>query len=211
MSKLFRLALEESSDGKAEKEIEFTYYGQLNDVNEVISNAKSSEAHEQWEIKIPKTDDNAGSGQMRVRKTSDLDGKNVSYKQTTKTKTKDGHRIEIGITTSEDGFKQFSIMSNRGMYKDRYNFPIDGLTIEFDLYYDKKVFDETGKKDYHDWCKIDIELPKTDHHLPDITQLPVSFKQLITSQPEEQSAEEKAKIQELYDTLFLSPNLYLKQ
>ena len=64
------LNLEERSDGQAGLEKEYVYYARLEDVK-VLATATHVEHHEQWEIRIPKTDKNASAMRVRVRKTTD--------------------------------------------------------------------------------------------------------------------------------------------
>jgi len=198
--RLFRLALEENSDGKFFKEIEYEYYCRITDLSQ-LDNASSKEAHEQWEIKIPKADDNVGEGRIRVRKTTFADGR-IEYVQTTKSiLKKDNARIEVPILTTEDGFKQFMILSNAGMIKDRYCFNSGDFVFEVDMF-------KKPDGSYCEWCKIDIEVPTADTVIP---ELPIVVENLITNQKYKRTPEEIELLDKLYETEFLTKNPYLRE
>ena len=200
------LALEEEvTDGKARNEIEFTYYGKLLDFSELLS-AHSKEHQEQWQVKLPMTPDNAGSGSIRIRKTiPDLVNTNLAkYVLTTKLKTGvNGKQIETSIDSSEDMFKAFQIISDGGMIKDRFiwTIPDSKLVWEFDVFYQLDAPVGSGK--YHDWIKIDIEVPSKDTPIP---PLPVRVVDLIVAQDGERTTESEAIVRSLYDNQFLTKN-----
>jgi hypothetical protein len=86
MSQLLKAALEEASDGKANKEIEKVFYGKLNDLSALNAlKGTTIEHHEQWEIDVQRSEHNAGSGKIRIRKTTFADDR-VEYVITTKVK-----------------------------------------------------------------------------------------------------------------------------
>ena len=197
-SKLLRLALEESSDGKANREIEYEYYGKLIDLSQ-LDKASSKEHHEQWEFKIPKTENNAGKGRIRVRKTIKNDG-TIEYVNTTKSiLEKSNDRIELSIPTTEDGFKQFRILSDTGMIKDRYMFPVDDYVFEVDMFLKP---DGT----YHEYCKIDLEVKSKTENIPEI---PIKLEDLIINQYGNRTNIEIKLLDKLFKECFISRNIYL--
>jgi hypothetical protein len=201
------VALEEVSDGKAFREIEHTFYARLEDL-EQLKKAASMEHQEQWEVKFPKTDLNAGEGRIRIRKTV-VDGKDPEYVLTCKTSiAKSNDKIEVPIPTTEPMFQQFRMMSEKGMIKDRYHFPVSGtdLVWEVDMFYLPGA--EVGSGQYCEWCKIDLEVKDRDAALP---PFPIEFAEMILGQYGERSEAEEAKVRALYDTEFVAANPYLNK
>lgn len=196
------LALEEQATGQAQKETEYVYYARLADVS-ILDQAVEVEAHEQWEIRINKTAFNAASGRMRIRKTAwpKDESKAAEYVLTTKTKRSEGGETEVSIPTTEDGFEQFKLFSERGMIKTRYKLAIAGRQAcwEIDLY-----------KDPHGnlspWCKIDYELVEGENIEP--PNLPDGFIDIIT--PFNRTPEQDAMVSDLYDKIFITPNVHVK-
>lgn len=204
MSKLLKsvlrgeVALEDIADGVARIEDEIEYYGRLTDLSQ-LAKASHVEFQEQWEIKIPKDDSNAGAGRMRVRRTTT--GSEVEYVQTTKTEKGDA-RIETSIPSSPAGFAQFKIFSGKGMRKHRYSFPVgNGLVYEVDMFLKPGTTDQD--KQYHEWCKVDLEL-QGDH--PTIPGMPIFLEDIITDIGDKLDPELREKITNLYDECFLSKN-----
>ena len=195
---LFRIALEEIANGKAFKEIEYEFYGRLINVDDLKAKASSVVSQEQWEINVPKNDKNSGSGRIRVRKI--VENGKVEYIQTTKSLlVKDNARIEVGIPTTEDNFKQFTILADAGMIKDRYCVNVGDFVFEYDLF--KKP--DGG---YHEWVKVDLEVVSKSIAIP---ELPIPLEDLITNQKYSRTEEEIKTIDNLYKTIFLRTNMYL--
>lgn len=195
-------ALEERADGKADKEIEFTIYARLVDMSQ-LSEAKSKESQEQWEIRIPKTEGNAGAGSMRVRKTQ-IEGADPVFTRAIKIPyNKDNDKIEIPLPSNEDEFTAFKFLSEKGMVKDRFHFPILGT----DMVWEIDCFPKEGGG-YHEWVKIDLEVKDRDMALP---EFPVKLEDVILPKdfgkmsPEEHDK----KVSELYDLYFLAKNSIL--
>jgi hypothetical protein len=198
-------SLEEVADGKVNKEIEHVYYGRLVNFDD-LKKAENFEQQEQWELKIPKSEKNAGKGTIRIRKT--IKGDSLpEYVLTTKTTANaDGDRFEISIPTTEQNFVQFKILSDSGMKKDRYFFPAPGtdLTWEFDVFIIKT--DEDGKNHYSPWIKIDLEVSSREATIPN---LPIEITDLIVSPFGERTEAEEKKVTELYENIFRIKNTYL--
>ena len=177
-------------------EQEYVFYVRITNFKQ-LENAAHAEKHEQWQIKIPSTDENAGSGSIRARKVTSADG-TISYELTTKSKTKKGN-IETTIPATEENFTQIAFMADTGMRKDRYTFPIPNsdLSFEVDVYPD-------GKAGYYTWAKIDLEVKSPLSSFP---ELPIQVEEIITPQDAE-TPEGQEEVSRLFDTFFLLKNKY---
>ncbi|MDD2879755.1 MAG: hypothetical protein PHQ58_04915 [Rhodoferax sp.] len=193
----FNVATEDNATGKAEIELEMVFYAKLLDRN-LLATAKETEHHEQWEIKIPKTDETASSGRMRVRKTTKPNSE-PEYVLTIKTKHYLGGETEVGNPSSEDAFKQFKAMSPRGMNKTRYVFDIPNRVEKWEV----DIFDNPDGTPC-DWCKIDLELKSNIREVPAFPVGLFDERSVITNN--DRSVESHMKIQELYDTVFIRKN-----
>lgn len=177
-------------------EQEYVFYVRITNFKQ-LENAAHAEKHEQWQIKIPSTDDNAGSGSIRARKVTSADG-TISYEITTKSKTKKGN-IETTIPATEENFTQIAFMANSGMRKDRYTFPIPNSDLSFEV----DVFPD-GKAGYYTWAKIDLEVKSPLSSFP---ELPIQVEEIITPQDAE-TPEGQEEVSRLFDTFFLLKNKY---
>ena len=201
--RVFRWALEEMATGRVVEEVEHVIYAELIDFTQ-LSKADSKEEHEQWEIKIPKTPENGGSGSLRVRETV-VDGK-AQYVITTKiNKNSKGDKIEVSVPTTKENFVQFKFMANKGMIKDRYTFLVPGTDLKWEV----DCFKQPDGK-YYPWVKIDLEVTNRNDPLP---QLPMHFRDVIMPKGfgRADEAESEAKIKELYERYFLTPNTFVKK
>ena len=200
------IALEENADGKAINEIEITMYAKLLDMADLLK-AFSKEHHEQWMLKIPHTPNNIASGNMRVRKTiPHITSEVAEYTYTTKIDTHDKKsKIEVTVPTTEDNFKQYQMICDKAMIKDRYCFkvPNSELIIEVDMFYLKGADVGTGR--YSDICKIDIELPNIDTPLP---ELPINVTDIIHCD-NNTTPEANAIIDDYYENIFLTKNKFI--
>lgn len=202
--KLFRLALEEEATGVANDEIEYEFYGRLTDLS-ILDTSVGKEHQEQHQIYVPKTDKNAGDATIRVRKTI-KDNNEPEYVLTTKTKGASGSkidRLEVSIPTTKDGYDQLRIITDGSMRKDRYHFPIEGTDLVWELDMFLKPGAEVGSRDYHEWVKVDLELNTVGTELPVI---PFVLEDIITAQKGKRTPEEEAKVEELYNSMFKTPN-----
>ena len=177
-------------------EQEYVFYVRITNFKQ-LENAAHAEKHEQWQIKIPSTDENAGSGSIRARKVTSADG-TISYELTTKSKTKKGN-IETTIPATEENFTQIAFMANSGMRKDRYTFPIPNSDLSFEV----DVFPD-GKAGYYTWAKIDLEVKSPLSSFP---ELPIQVEEIITPQDAE-TPEGQEEVSRLFDTFFLLKNKY---
>ncbi len=199
------VAIEEVSDGKAFREIEHTFYARLTNPGD-LAQAASQEHQEQWELKFPKTAQNGGNGTVRIRKTITSDGVS-EYVLTTKTVASlEGDKIEVPVPTTEPMFAQFKLMSEKGMIKDRYHFPIDGTDMVWEVDMFLKPGGQIGIGPYEDWCKIDLEVKDRNAAIP---AFPLATQQLITAPFGKRSSEEEAIVTELYSSSFTRKNIHI--
>lgn len=192
--------MEEDTSGKAQKEIEHIVYGRLTDFAQ-LSNAASRESQEQWQVKMAKSDKNAGEGAIRVRK-SHIDGADPNYYLTLKTRAKVGN-LESTLSCGEDMFTMMKFLADFGMVKDRYRFPVPNTELVWEVDVFKKP-DGT----YHDWVKIDLEVEDLSAPLP---ELPLKFADVIMPADLEGQDKEKhnATLDVLYNSVFKTPNAFL--
>lgn len=197
-------ALEEAATGKTEREIEHTMYGKISDLGELEH--ADWEDHEQWELKIPKHEGNLAEGVKRVRKTMTPDGQ-IEHVLTLKTKDNiqagNANRASTAVACGEDMFEQFKALAAKGMVKRRFKFPIEGSDRVWEI-------DVFPKEDggWHQWCKIDLEVPDLDTPLP---KFPIKFDQVITKPYGHRSAEEDAQVKKLYDECFTTTREQIKK
>jgi CYTH domain-containing protein len=204
MSCLLSVALEEEANGVPIKEIEHVFYAKIVDL-EQLKRAASKERQEQWELRIPKTPKNAGTGSVRIRKTV-KEGAEPEFVLTTKVKLgeKDG-KLELAIPSNEDNFNQFRFLSEVGMIKDRFAFPVENseLVWEIDVYLDPE-----GK--YYPWCKIDLEVKDKDNAIPDF---PIDLDEVIAPEGYGENTVEDREgfVRKLYDDYFITSNQFLNE
>lgn len=202
-----RPSLEEDATGAALKEIEHVFYAKIVDVARLIQEAARFEFQEQWNVRMPRTAKNAGNGDLRVRKTI-ADGK-TEYVLNLKTRLADSEsdlpnsKLEVAVPTSEDMFKQFMIVSDSGMRKDRYFFPVPNSELVFEVDMFHKPGTDPAAKEYQDWCKIDLEVPSDTTAIP---SFPFSFAEMISAPYGKRTDQEESFIRSLYDNVFTIPN-----
>lgn len=190
----------EDVSGRTSAEIERVIYVRVKDFS-WLERASGAERQEQWSIKIPKTDSNAGAGSIRVRKSINLrePGAAVSYILTSKLDIGNkGSCAETPEPSSLDQFNIFKYLAETGMIKDRYYFNIEGS----DLNWEVDCFPKPGEM-YHDWVKIDLESWPSGKELP---ALPMEFTEMLDGSEGMQSPESGEKIGQLYETMFLTKN-----
>ena len=177
------------------REKEICLYIRLLDFQQ-FKKASHAEHHEQWEVKIPKTDNNAGEGKIRVRRIQARDGK-VSFEITIKNRGKDGSYIESTLPCTEEVFTQIAFLAENGMKKQRYTFPIENTDMqwEIDLYPD-------GKEGFYTWARAELEI-KGD--LESIPELPIQAEETITT---EEAKQDDSRVRELFERYFLRKNKY---
>ncbi|YP_009212934.1 hypothetical protein AVU38_gp085 [Ralstonia phage RSL2] len=199
---LLGMASNEAEDvsGRTSAEIERVIYVRVKDFA-WLERATGAERQEQWSVKIAKTDKNAGSGSIRVRKSINLrePGAAVSYVLTSKLDIGSrGSCAETPEQSSLDQFNIFKYFGDAGMIKDRYTFNIEGS----DLNWEVDCFPKPGAQ-YHDWVKIDLERWPRGKELP---ALPMEFMEMLDGSEGLASPEAEEKIKQMYETMFLTPN-----
>ena len=198
---LKNIALEEAGEGKTVAERERTFYGCFD--TGFFGSLKDcpSEEHEQWEVRIPKSDDNRNGGRVRVRLTAANGAK--QYVQTIKI-NEAGSAVgntqvaETSFEVTEDVYTQFKLLATAGMHKFRREWTGEKDGQKTMLHID---FFPMGDGKLCNWCKIDYEYGPND---PDMPAFPPGLTEIIpgdTSDPEE-----KAFIRSLYGDVFLLKN-----
>lgn len=183
---------------KVEKEIEI--YGTMRNMD-ALDGATGWEIQEQWGLYVPSCDDNAGSGNVRIRMSQRATGEPV-YVLTTKVKATQGN-LECEVNTSADMFQLFKILASAGLRKKRYYFPIAGTEMEFEV----DVFTgPTGAPVPH--VKIDLELRGS---LPDgfdlsSVTLPFEMSDIRIIRPGFKNDEDLAYVRQLFKTQYDLPN-----
>ena len=181
------------TDGLTRREKEIVYYVKVQNPDELFKSF-TKEEQEQWEIKVPRTVDNAAGGRIRVRKAKI--GNELKYILTSKTFIDKNDHDETELLTTESMFNQFRQMSESGMIKHRCELKIegDGLNniIEVDLFL-------TPEGHYNQWIKVDVEIQDLNSPLP---KLPFDYLEILEDGIE---ANEK-RISRLYTDVFLTKN-----
>lgn len=189
-----KLALEEDSSGKTKLEKELVFYARI-ESSEVFKKANQAltEFQKQFELRIPKSEDNLSAGRIRVRATS-LDNGIFEYVQTTKIKTEGGEN-ETSVKVTEDVFEQFKLLANAGMVKTRYIYDIPDRQEKWEV----DVFRlESGA--LANWVKIDFEFIDMENKA--VPELPEGFLDIIPSTSK--SKEDQDFIYDLYEKVFLA-------
>jgi hypothetical protein len=136
--------------------------------------------------------------------------------------------IEKTFEIDSEMFESFKALSDQGMIKERFLFPVqsvkvsndagmqdiqvEGMDYEVDVFY---VIDEQGNKTYKPWCKIDLEIDplikqiETNHSdigkftlLIKAIALPFNPSDMLLSTDEDVNVKEQ--ITRLYDEFFLT-------
>lgn len=188
--------------GKAVREKEHVVFARLLDFSQ-LKGAKKATIQEQYGVSIDKSDKNAGAGKIRVRKVTRRNG-HTHYEMTTKSKVTEGS-IEVTVPTTEENFIQMKVLSDGGMFKHRYEFPIKGTGLKWEI---DAVPDGNGG--YFPWVRAEIEVKDLKAPLP---EFPIKTEEIIfPPQFSEMSEEEwKQKTDELYQRFFIKENPYLNR
>lgn len=210
---------------KGNAEIELCYFCEIRD-HSGLEKALSTEQHEQYEYRLPPTEDGQRRGRMRVRKTT-KNGE-VSYVQTIKTPANPESKLgdmEQDVDITEAFFNTWkSTFLCSGQHKIRYNFSANDVTLKvngnaiklpkIDLEVD--IFlNQAGKRSK--WGKIDVEvqdiLKLLKESYTDITHakfeidfsdvLPLDIGQVVSAVTED--AEERAAIDNFFKLFEIKP------
>lgn len=196
------VALESNADGVLRKEKELVFYAKLV-APEELKTADKMIHQEQWNAKIPKSEENAGSGQLRIRKEWQH-GEQPAYIFTTKAKARDGHNLEHEVETTEDHFKLMQVLANKGMIKTRYEFAIKGTSMKWEI----DTFNERDGS-LCQWVKLDLEVPPdTDLDAFEVPAFPIRLSDVLTEGDKEYDPRVGEKISELYERYFLTDNIH---
>lgn len=179
-----RLGLEDLENGEKSREKEYVWYGRLTNPSE-LAKAISKETQKQSAIK-------GSGGTIRVRETIAMG--QLRYTLTAKAYKGFGDADECSVPVSKDLHEVFKAISGESMDKIRYTIPIEGSDLKWEV----DVFiDAQGNP--KEWVKIDLEVPEETNEWP---PLPVTLADTIFGGNNEYTPEQKAKLDELFATVF---------
>lgn len=178
------VGLEDLENGTASREKEYVWYGRLTNPEELQKAAKQ-ETQKQSSVK-------GKGGTIRVRETVAMG--QLRFTLTAKAYSGRGDAEEVSLPVSKDLHEVFKAIAGESMDKIRYTFPIEGTELKWEV----DVFiDAQGNP--KDWVKIDLEVPAATNEFP---PLPITLADMIFGGNEEYTPEQKAKLDQLYSTVF---------
>lgn len=186
--------------GKAVREKEHTVYARILDFSQ-LKKADKAEIQEQHIIPVERTEENRGSGKIRIRKVTSRSG-DVRYELTTKSDVKEG-KIEVTVPTTEENFIQFKVMASVSMFKHRYTFTDEGSGLKWEV---DAVPDGNGG--YYPWVRAEIEVKDLNDKVP---EFPIKTEEIIYPPELSETSEEeyKEKTDKLNSRFFVKGNVYL--
>lgn len=186
--------------GKAVREKEHTVYARILDFSQ-LKKADKAEIQEQYIIPVERTEENRGSGKIRIRKVTSRSG-DVRYELTTKSDVKEG-KIEVTVPTTEENFIQFKVMASVSMFKHRYTFTDEGSGLKWEV---DAVPDGNGG--YYPWVRAEIEVKDLNDKVP---EFPIKTEEIIYPPELSETSEEeyKEKTDKLNSRFFVKGNVYL--
>ena len=186
--------------GKAVREKEHTVYARILDFSQ-LKKADKAEIQEQYIIPVERTEENRGSGKIRIRKVTSRSG-DVRYELTTKSDAKEG-KIEVTVPTTEENFIQFKVMASVSMFKHRYTFTDEGSGLKWEV---DAVPDGNGG--YYPWVRAEIEVKDLKDKVP---EFPIKTEEIIYPPELSETSEEeyKEKTDKLNSRFFVKGNVYL--
>lgn len=186
--------------GKAVREKEHTVYARILDFSQ-LKKADKAEIQEQHIIPVERTEENRGSGKIRIRKVTSRSG-DVHYELTTKSDVKEG-KIEVTVPTTEENFIQFKVMASVSMFKHRYTFTDEGSGLKWEV---DAVPDGNGG--YYPWVRAEIEVKDLKDKVP---EFPIKTEEIIYPPELSETSEEeyKEKTDKLNSRFFVKGNVYL--
>ena len=176
------LGIELFADGQKRQELEYTFYGKLDDFSILESDIVSGK-EEQEQYHIPLDHDNIG---MRLRRINI-----TNYVMTVKAKregVKGKEEVEQDI--SEDTYNLLRETATAGYRKTRYIIPVEGTDLKWEV----DVFTDMVEQ-RHPWVKLDLEVSSPDEQLPD---LPFPMSEKIVAQGDRKTEEEQAFLDGLW-------------
>ena len=177
------ITLESVINGKLARELEYTLYGKLKDLDQ-LKQAFAVEEHEQWTIPV----DTNLPFKQRLRLID-----NRRYTMATKMRRAGVAGCEeVEDDIAPDMWRHLREVAVDGYRKTRYRFKAGstGLIWEIDVFVDCM-----GQP--HPWVKIDLEVPDVDTAVP---ELPVDIETLIVDNGPKQTMAEKRFIRQLWDS-----------
>lgn len=177
------VSLESLMSGNVEREIEFTMYVQLEDLEELKKRAIRTERHEQWSMPLEK---GSVDGKMRLRLIDNT-------RPTMCTKIKRANMIgsdEVEMDISMDMFNSLREMAVDGYIKTRYTI---ASNIR-ELLWEVDVFLSNGGA-AHPWVKVDLEVKSMNDPIP---MFPLAHSRVIYAD-EELSYSDRAKVKDLWE------------
>ena len=177
-------SLESLLTGNKEREIEFTMYVHLDNLDELKKKAIRTERHEQWKMPLTPKDD--VDGKMRIRL---IDNTRPTMCTKIKRKGQIGAE-EVEMDVSMDLFNSMREMAVDGYIKTRYTIPsnIRELVWEVD------VFMLNGGAP-SPWVKVDLEVKSLNVPIP---VFPLAHTRVIYAD-EELSYSDRQKVKDLWD------------
>lgn len=177
------LSFESLTQGKLNREMEYTFYMKLEDLSE-LENAQVVEEHEQWRIPL----DTDKKFKMRIRKIN-----NRLFTQATKLKREGMPGFEeVEATITQDQYEHYLVIAIDGYKKTRYCFQIPGTELKWEV----DVFlDRVGNK--HPWVKVDLEVNDPNMKIPDF---PLKYDQFILDNGPKQTMEEMRFVRQLWES-----------
>lgn len=192
-------------DAKVERE--FVVYGKLENIDAAKAVAQKGETvyHEQWDIRVEKDETRQYFGQVRVRKT--FTDKEQTYTLCIKKLSEESNdKYEIELEVDHEVFETVKALSTNGMIKARTKIPVEG---EEGLFWEVDVFYQNGfDGDPVQWVKLDLEVPSFDREIP---KLPLEFIEVLDTQPNERTEEQRQFVSKLMEETFLQKNPYPKR
>lgn len=194
----------ESFEG-LEIEREYEIYLEGVDIDEIVARSSHNEHQEQWGIYVPKTSENAATGNVRVRKTI-TQGSEPVCEFTVKVKGGDGNP-EWTKPADEAGLKMMSMLADQGLIKTRY-FVKKTLqngfeaTLQIDVFYNKAGIAVP-------WVKVDAELPAGVTFAEE--DIDFKYSEVILIPPDKSKVDPKVleRVQGLYEEFFRTPNKFV--
>lgn len=196
---------EAKADAKVERE--FVVYGKLENVSAAKAVAQLGETvyHEQWDIRVEKDDVRKYFGQVRVRKTF-TDASQTYTLCIKKLSEESNDKFEVEVEVDNEVFEIVKALSTNGMVKARTKIAVEG---EEGLFWEVDVFYQNGfDGEPTQWVKLDLEVPSFDREIP---KLPLEFIEVLDTQPNERTEEQRQFVSKLMEEEFLQKNPYPKR
>ena len=194
-------SLEEATPAQVTREKEYMFFFHLSDTS-VLDSLTTKSKQEQWQILIPKSEENLRGGIVRVRK--EVTDMGVTYTQTHKLWDSEPGKDEIELEIPQEVFEAHRMLCARGQVKTRYTIPIDGtlglgpkgagLCWEVDVFRDLQG-------EIIPWVKVDLEVKEA---LDTIPKFPLEHTHAILHQRGERTESEEAQVRKLLDELYVT-------